>query len=556
LLEQSTCSEGLACVPDELRANTPPASCTVHATHAEGRCLPACLAAVRAQGAALAQDGCAEQQRCVPCYDPISGAQTAACGLADDAPSLPPRTFGACCGELGRCVPSELVPQQTRASLAADSCRAADDLCVPSGLVQDANFVPKSCQTSDLGSEGRCLPACLPALASQLAHLEQASCAHGELCAPCFDPRSGRATGSCALGKDPGPRDAPRILAQCCAAAGRCVPGSTLTAAQRGLLGRDSCSSAHELCLPEAFIDEPGFVPPHCHSATWGAEGRCLWTCLPSVATRADVLDRDDCAEAQRCVPCFDPIDGKPSGACEIGADTGPSSAPVLAANCCHDRGRCIPERFIPAESRELFAPDVCTGAAVRCVAPSAALLANAAPATRCHDMRTQAEGRCLPSCLPQVMARASVLVQADCAAPDDRCVPCFDPLSGAASGACSQGSDPGPTEPKRTFADCCSAAGQPLGACVPATLVPTGAPTLPAQSCEAPNVCAPRALIADPSAPLPGCGSALARGVCMATCFLSGNPLGGLLPQDVCRASERCVPCSSLGTAIPGCGV
>jgi hypothetical protein len=511
------------------------------------------LPMVQAQGERVAREDCAEHQRCVPCYDPLTGAFTAACSLAGDKPAQPPRTFGDCCNDQGRCLPAALLAPAQQRGLGRDVCAAASELCVPEPFLNDPQFVPKTCRVAAFGGEGRCLPACLLARDARRGLLAADGCEAFELCAPCFDPFTGQATGSCAQGADPGPAQPALVFGTCCGSAGRCLPMASVPVGQRSLLGRESCADTATLCVPEVLVSEPDFTPAPCRTAAWGAEGRCLWACLPSVAERSAVLSRDGCEPEQLCVPCYDPLDGRPSGACDIAGDA-PAAAPLLAAYCCEERGRCVPESLLPADSAARFGHAGCTADTTRCVAPASLLAATPSVPRSCRDARTMAEGRCLPDCLPDVAARAASLSQADCARAE-RCVPCFDPLSGDATGACSAPGDPGPSGPKRVFDPCCPGADAPIGACVPESALPAGLPSLPVQTCPSASVCAPRALISDPNAALPRCqGSLTGAGLCIARCFLGDDATLYLLSQASCSADELCVPCGTLGSGLAGC--
>jgi len=52
------------------------------------------------------------------------------------------------------------------------------------------------------------------------------------------------------------------------------------------------------------------------------------------------------------------------------------------------------------------------------------------------------AEGRCIPSCVPAIQAQASRLAQDDCTQAGTLCAPCYDPITGADTGACTQAGD------------------------------------------------------------------------------------------------------------------
>jgi hypothetical protein len=449
-----------------------------------------------------------------------------------------------------------LVESAQRDELGKSNCAGAAERCVPNGLLMDAQgYVAAACVSSIAQSEGRCLPACLPKLAAQAGTLARDGCREGELCAPCFDPISGEATGSCKIGGDPGPREAAHVFASCCSARGRCLPSESLPADERANLAVDSCSDT-QLCVPSTLVSDPTKLPDACTVAGLGAEGRCLSDCLPLVAARANQLTRESCDDHERCVPCFDPVSGAPTGACAQPGDPGPKNPPATLADCCDGGGRCAPEVYVPTALRWQFDAAECSGAGQLCVAPLAALSdPDHFVAASCHDPNTHAEGRCLPSCLPAVAARAAQLSAAECRL-NALCVPCFDPVGGAPTGACDAGADPGPREPKIVFAPCCMFGAEPQGLCVPVSLIPKNAPALPRDSCaSADSTCAPRSVV-DPSGAAPhACQSLLVtQGLCLPECFLTDQPLGSLLPQGDCAAAERCVSCDQLSGTLPGC--
>jgi hypothetical protein len=557
-LGRLSCDEHALCVPKAaLRApaDYKPATCTAAAFGAEGRCLPACLAALAPGAEGLAQDGCEGGHVCAPCFDPRSGASTGACQLGTDSgPKQPPVILPTCCQGAGHCLPSTLIPEAQRAQLGRDSCSASSALCAPDAFTEPG-FRPPVCTVSAYGAEGRCLPSCLPRIAEQLSRLARDGCQEGNVCAPCFDPLTGSPTPSCAQGGDPGPSRPPVVFGTCCDSRARCVPDALVPAAQRAQLEQASCAGAQELCVPSAIASVANFVPATCMVSAFRVEGRCLSTCLPDVARRAEQLREDGCGQAHACVPCYDPVNGESTGACSFGND-GSAGPPVLLATCCGGLGRCAPRVLVPAEQASALGPDSCDpGADLLCVAPDEALENPAFVPRACEDPTTHAEGRCLPGCLPAVQRRAEFLQRAACDA-GYLCAPCFDPVSGADTGACAVGGDPGPSKPAVTFATCCgSETQQASGVCVPRALMPDNAPDLPAQSCTGTEQsCVPKGLVADPAVPLPACTSlATGKGVCVEECYLDS------LAQTVslvgsCAAGQRCVSCAFLGAGVGGC--
>jgi len=194
----------------------------------EGRCLPKCFIMGNPQVAQLSGEGCpgpdagAGEQVCAPCYNPIDGTETGACTQkAGDAPTEPAPTPFKECGAVdggpagaggGLCVPTDLATASgnpAAANLQQLDC-ATGEVCAPALKVTDINACFAKCEaaTGTFGPEfgpGACVPYYLiasdPALAIGLSVLQQATCATGELCAPCLNPIStptpGAATGAC-----------------------------------------------------------------------------------------------------------------------------------------------------------------------------------------------------------------------------------------------------------------------------------------------------------------------------------------------------------------------
>ncbi|HTM18928.1 MAG TPA: hypothetical protein VL172_00405 [Kofleriaceae bacterium] len=343
------CDGGGYCVPDkfiETGGVFTPKACT-SLQDAPGVCLSGCIPQVESYWGILPVDVCDEaDEKCVPCTNPIDDTDTGACaisyecgdpdpfGTGDDDPGdggggdatcphvgppvIEPSTLPACpsCSGAAHCLSSGLVPADFAGQLA--SCDASS-LCVPDSFIAaGGNFIPPTCQSVG-GAEGRCLSSCLPDVAAQAALLPQATCAAGELCAPCFNPLDGTPTGACNLSCDPGPASGPQALPACCDGAGTCVPPAA-AGDQADRLGQDACPD-DLLCAPDVFISGD-FTPPTCETGLiqvlFGsdfAEGRCLPECLPDVDNF--LIGQDDCDDGFKCAPCLNPLTGEPSGACD-----------------------------------------------------------------------------------------------------------------------------------------------------------------------------------------------------------------------------------------------
>jgi len=507
---------------------------------AEGRCVSLCLPDAAAQADLLPDEGCRSGEVCVPCYDPTTGEDTGACTQGcDPGPSDPPPTIESCCGGLGACLGADVVPADQADLLGPDTCSMDGTLCVPSDLA-DPTFTPPTCR-SVADAEGRCVPACLPSVADQADLLPRADCAEGHLCAPCFDPTTGEDTGACTLNGDM-PSEPPVTFDRCCGDLGACVPTDAVPADQRDQLGPDTCEGEGLLCALDTLV--AGATPDTCRSLA-DAEGRCLPACLPDVAAQADLLPRATCPAAHLCVPCFDPTTGENTGACGLNGDM-PTEPPVEFDMCCSGLGLCVPSSSVPADQRDLLGTDTCTDAGALC-APTDLIDPTFTPPT-CRSLG-DAEGRCMPACLPDVAAQADRLPRSTCD-PDYLCAPCFDPIDGSSTGSCDLNGD-SPAEPPVVFAGCCeNDRGVARSRCVPESLVPAGdRDALPEDSCSSGELCVPDPLLDDITYSFPSCttGGLLFGGdpgACVPDCMVGGFE-GIFLRRTTCAEGELCAPCT-----------
>ncbi|HVU00729.1 MAG TPA: hypothetical protein VHE30_03225 [Polyangiaceae bacterium] len=475
-----------------------------------------------------------------------AGADTdgPACVVPDPSKFLPTSGFKDCdvptllphCTN-GKCVPAALVPKDSQALLA--DCADPTNKCVPTYFVErNAKFIPPSC-TSLKGAEGRCLSQCIPQVAAQETFLPKDTCGDGDLCAPCYDPRTGVNTGACSQGCDVGPTKDPIVFDKCCGGIGSCVPENVVPASAQGLLGKDSCTTAGEVCAPDKLSDTT-VKPKQCTSLA-GAEGRCLASCIPAVAAQATRLPKDVCDTGELCAPCFDPLTSLATGACTQNGDQPGNPTPVTFPKCCGDLGHCVPNSTLTTDQQTLLGKDTCTGTD-KCAPDIFAVSGEKADTCRALGS-LNAEGRCIPSCVPSVSSQADRLDQGTPKTCGDGylCAPCYDPVSGADTGACSQNGDK-PTEGKKTFPGCCGG----LGVCVGPALVPADeASQLGHDTCSAQgDLCAPKTLT-DPGAHPP---------VCRAPGDIEGRCLPGCLPpidaqkqnlrQQTCASGELCADC------------
>jgi hypothetical protein len=437
-------------------------------------------------------------------------------------------------------LPSELVAADQRESLGQGEC-PEQRLCAPQALID--KLAPRPC-VSVAALEGRCLASCLPLVEKQLDILPRSVCAAAERCAPCFDPFSGESTGACSLPGDPGPAGPARGFESCCGGAGYCLPPDLVPAKQQKSVAQAECDQT-QLCVPRRVIDA---LPPTSCQSIGAFEGRCLPSCLPLVAAQVDRLPRAICGADERCAPCYDPFSGDPSGACSLPGDAGPSQPAGTFASCCGGSGHCLPPELVASDQQQNLAPAGCSEP--RLCVPDLFIEQVAPPSC---DSIGGAEGRCLPTCLPLVAAQMDRLPRSSCAA-DQRCAACFDPFSGAATGACNLPGDSGPKRAPSLFGTCCDLQGAARGRCVPAELVPSDKQALlTSERCGGSDLCLPATLV-PPATSLPACTSDTgAAGACVPTCLLSLTQ-NLVTTQGSCQGWEKCVPCTVAGVSSGVC--
>ena len=375
----------------------------------------------------------------------------------------------------------------------------------------------------------------------------------------------------------------PSTLPLCCTAgAAHCAPKSNVDPEFAKHV--EACATG--VCVPDPFIVDPTFKPRPCKSVG-DAAGVCVSTCIPEVAKYGTILPVDVCEGGDRCAPCISPLDQKSTGSCDLGK---PSAAPSCngeggsdagdsgSAPACPHTGppvidpstlaacgtvvgaHCLDAKLVPPNETSMLAP--CVGG--YCVPDTfIASGGNFLPPT-CRAPGN-IEGRCLHQSLPDVARQLSSLVRSTCTA-QERCVPCFDPLSAKDTGACHLGCDIGPHEPATVYASCCvrPTATSPLGTCIPSELVPVAQQSnLDVDTCAAGKaLCVPTEQLDHTKLPVrcmatPTIGSPFA-GVCVSSClkfdFLSS--LG--IAQGTCDRLHVCAPCTNpitmQPTGAPGC--
>lgn len=329
------------------------------------------------------------------------------------------------------CVDASLVPGSSQSQLGY--CDATS-FCVPDQFIQyNSLYKPATCR-SLIDAEGRCQSVCLPAVAAIASTLPKDTCGDNEVCAPCYDPRTGDLTGACNTTCDTGPTEPAKTFAKCCNDVGICVTPE-MAGDQAANLSQDTCDNGY-LCAPLKESD-PTYIPATCSSIA-GAEGRCQMECLPGVAASASTLPQDTCDDGELCAPCYDPRNGNDTGACEVNGDS-PKQPPYVFPECCNGDGKCVPSELAGAGASSLN-QDTCASGDV-CAPKSKVDDTNSKLPSCTYTMNVlittmSGPGACMAACMIAGI-NGLVLNQGDCDKSTDDCAPCTNPLTQASTGAC-----------------------------------------------------------------------------------------------------------------------
>ncbi|MBN1654768.1 MAG: hypothetical protein JXA30_13435 [Deltaproteobacteria bacterium] len=546
---------------------------------AEGRCLPECLPEVAKSADRLERADCPDGHLCTPCTDPVTGEATDACALGGDTgPQDDPYTFAECCDGLSVCIPREIIPEADQDRFGSVGCADTDALCVPKEIATAPTTYKATPCTSWKGAEGRCLPGCLPDVVEVADRLSQDICADGYLCVPCTDQITGDSTSACSIGADEPTRD-PVLFDRCCDGLSVCSPEEAVPETDRSLFGTDSCQGT-DLCVP-IDIATDDYVPTPCLS--WNnAEARCLPACLPNVAANAARIERGSCDEKYLCVPCYDHVSLEDTRACSIGGGDAPQQDynEYIFPECCGGNSVCAPPEAVADDKEVRFNRDTCGESEELCVPKNIALDPTGYGATQTHCTSWGGgEGRCVAACVNDVIEVAATLKQdipdlyEDGCDTGSLCVPCYDPLTGLSTGACTEAGDSPTQQPPYRFPGCCLQDEISRGTCIPSALVPDDKEesliddNADENDCVVDGqidedfLCVPNELTSDPNLLFPS-DCVVTRlvinlddpvpGLCMAACF---SPVPPRWIEGTCEGEyDECLPCELYGEPAAPC--
>jgi len=192
----ATASDGSTGATEAGQACSVPKTCASLAG-SEGRCTSSTISGATA----LPQDICSDTERCAPCWDPVTGADTGACRtVACDAPKLPKVVYAECCKGLGtakgRCIPTAQV-KGTKRGLEIKECKGEAERCVPAETLSTAYVAPKCKGRAIVGTyDGVCISTCLRKDEFLGFGMGGGDCGADAFCAPCKDPITNVPTGA------------------------------------------------------------------------------------------------------------------------------------------------------------------------------------------------------------------------------------------------------------------------------------------------------------------------------------------------------------------------
>jgi hypothetical protein len=353
-----------------------------------------------------------------------------------------------------------------------DDCDNGSGACVPDTVIASGGGPPTECKVS--GKAGRCLSMCIPEVASNVSLLTRGdsdACADDERCVPCVDPTTGDATGICDLDTTVGstnecvatgtaqagsaigakanetitcpfdptkatPGD-PSRFPSCGDGKGRCLENSLVPADIATRLAQcPADGGAPGLCVPEVYVVEKGrHLPTSCRSFA-GIEGRCFSTVFTDVKNEEGILQQDACTVDERCVPCFNPANGKPTGACNtVTCDAPKTTTPPQLQDCCQKqgvmRGKCVPKTDVPANYQDRLTTFECDAQTELCApADNIDIDQKAVPCDAGGD-----DGVCVSDCINLGFFEGLLISRGSCRQ-DQNCIPCKHPITGAPTGA------------------------------------------------------------------------------------------------------------------------
>lgn len=276
--------------------------------------------------------------------------------------------------------------------------------------------------------------------------------------------------------------------------------------------------------------------------------------------TSGDPTDPAAPATAAKTAPGAAPGAGAPGAPAAACPYTGPP-LDVSGFPACRDGGRCIPKAMIPPANLAQVQTQLAPCAGGFCAPEKMVKSQNMGLPKACSSL-AGIEGRCTSTVILQVDAEKDSIPQDSCDA-NERCTPCFDPLTNKETGACRQVSCDAPKTMPKPLPTCCATGGKNLGLCMPTASLPAAAASgLEQKECPAANSCIPAEEMAAGFVHPKCTGSSLLGqydGVCISNCVKKDFLTNLGTARGSCSAESFCAPCKNpltgAATGAPNCG-
>ena len=225
----------------------------------------------------------------------------------------------------------------------------------------------------------------------------------------------------------------------CCGGLGTCSKGAGGSSAAYGV---DECKPDLKCAPSAAGFDDAGIsesetckveLPPGLVGNT-ELEGRCVPNCFTSGDTTTGNLGQSSCDKGSKCVPCYSPVTGASTGACEQAGDKPKQPAPPAFPSCGDSSiGYCVLSTAVMPTGNVMLPQLTCPQGQV--CAPKQRVLDSRACFAHCESA-VGGPGACIANFLVPESSRA-LLMPMTCS-PGELCVPCINPLDMTTTGACN----------------------------------------------------------------------------------------------------------------------
>jgi len=157
-------------------------------------------------------------------------------------------------------------------------------------------------------------------------------------------------------------------------------------------------------------------------------EGRCVLTCFVKTSTIFSRLSQANCPASYTCTPCYNPLTGETTGACDHDGDAPAEPKPTGFAECGNGLGYCVPVYAAGTQASQLSQLSCASGELcapkIKAADPSACFPHCVSPAL--------GPGACVPAFL--TTSFAALLTQETCET-SELCAPCE--IAGFRPGVC-----------------------------------------------------------------------------------------------------------------------